>query len=130
MEESKTKPEGSVSDNLENRTNQPKSFSTVSKNKLSDFAKAIIRECAEQTHFSVYGTFAEVKRYCPKTLYTIEEVGKYLRYVKRAIIRKQTVSPPLHPPTQNLPHVTDSLTPPTLPFSKNQKIKLNVGGSV
>ena len=87
---------------------------------LSNFAKEIIRECAEQPKTSVYSVYAEVMHYCPKSSYTIEQVGKYLRYVKRAIIRKQTVVPPLAPPTTNLPYVPTYL-PPT---SSKQKMIL------
>ncbi len=61
---------------------------------LSDFTKTIIRECAEQPKTNVYKTYTEVIHYCPSSGYTIEQVGKYLRRVKRAIIRSRVISAP------------------------------------
>ena len=74
---------------------EPKNYKTVSKNNLSDFAKEVIRECVEQPNTNVYSIYAEVFKYCDKSGYTIEQVGKYLRYVKRAIIRKNVLTAPL-----------------------------------
>ena len=64
-------------------------YKTVSKNKLSDFAKDVIRDCATQPRNSVYKTYKQVLMFCPKSGYTIEQVGKYLRYVKRAVTKNQ-----------------------------------------
>jgi hypothetical protein len=101
----------------------PKSFSHE-KNSLSDFAKAIIRECAEQPRNSVYKTYETVLIGCPKSGYTIEQVGKYLRYVRKAIVRKNILKTPLAPPTTNLPYVPTYL--PQNPPTHKQKTSFNV----
>ena len=85
---------------------------------LSDFAKEIIRDCAEK-RTTIYETHKTVIQFCGKSGYTIEQVGKYLRYVKRAIIRQRTVKPPLYPPTNKLPYVPNYLPLPPSTLSKN-----------
>jgi len=80
----------------------PKSFSHE-KNSLSDFAKEIIRDCAED-RLNVYETYTIVLKGCAKSGYTIEQVGKYLRYVIRGMARSK-LSPPVNEHTQNLPYV-------------------------
>ena len=96
---------------------------------LSNLSKEIIRECAEQPKTNLYLVYTEVMHYCPKSGYTIEQVGKYLRYVKRAIIRQRTVNPPLYPPTNKLPYVPNylPLPPPILskkPSPTNERSEL------
>jgi len=84
---------------------------------LSDFTKEIIRECAKQPKTNLYSVYAEVMHYCPKSGYSIEQVGKYLRYVKRGILRSKVYAA-VKEPTHNLRDVTNSLTNQKNPLSK------------
>jgi len=52
------------------------------KRRLSKLAKAVIRECAREEGNNVYSTFFEVSRLCGDH-YTIKQVGRYLRRVKK-----------------------------------------------
>ena len=86
---------------------------------LSDFTKEIIRECAEHPKTNVYFVYAEVMRYCPKSSYTIEQVGKYLRRVKRSIMRSHLLYAPVNNHTQKERDVALLLTNKTTALSKN-----------
>jgi len=98
-------------------TSEPKSFSRE-KSKLSDFAKAVIRECAEQPRNTIYKTYAQVLKYCPASGYTISQVGRYLRYVRKGIVSSK-LSPPLNNHTTNLPYVPTYLPKTTTTLTKN-----------
>ena len=91
----------------------------IPKNNLSDFPKEIIRDCVEQPKNSVYKTYACVFKCCPKSEYTIEQVGKYLRYVQRAIIRKNVLAD-VNNHTTNLLYVTNYLPNTTTTLTRNQ----------
>lgn len=101
---------------------------TVSKNKLSDFAKDVIRDCATQPKNSVNKTYKQVMMFCPKSGYTAEQVGKYLRRVRRAIQRKNAyLSETPYELSLNVPHVTDWLPLPPCELSpkKLEKVSFN-----
>ena len=89
----------------------------IPKNNLSDFAKEIIRDCVEQPKNSVYKTFACVFKCCPKSEYTIEQVGKYLRRVRKGIEKSQ-IPAPVNNHTHNLPDVPNYLPNRTTTLSK------------
>ena len=84
---------------------EPENNIIVSKpeNKLSEFAKEIIRECADQPKNNVYKTYLTVLKICPQSKYTIEQIGKYLRYVRKGIERSCVAVPPCTPPLQTYP---------------------------
>ena len=69
---------------------------------LSEFAKELIRDCAKD-RLNVYETFSVILKGCPKSGYNIEQVGKYLRRVTKAIIRDENTPP------QNVNDVTNYL---------------------
>jgi len=101
----------------------PKSFSHE-KNSLSDFAKELIRDCAED-RLNVYETYTIVLKGCAKSGYTIEQVGKYLRRVNRAIVRRENIDPPLAPPHHKPPLRTYLPLPPHL-TNKKRRLSLRV----
>jgi len=84
-------------------------------NTLTDFAKELIRECAED-RLNVYETYTIVLKGCAKSGYTIEQVGKYLRRVNRATVRRENIYPPLVPPHHHKPprrtYLPTSIPPP------------------
>ncbi len=93
---------------------------TKKKSTLSDFAKEIIRDCAKQKT-SIYETHVQVLRFCLASNYTIKEVGKYLRYVRKAILRDHELSAKTHELSLNVPHVTDYL--PVQPHELSKKFE-------
>ncbi len=93
---------------------------------LSNLSKEIIREFAKQPNTNVYAVYAEVLKYCSKSGYSTEQVGNYLRYVKRAIIRSRVISASSPHLSLNVPHVTDSLTVTSPHLSKKTLEEIKV----
>ena len=73
-------------------------------NQLSDFAKTIIRECAEQPKNSIYKTYTQIMRFCSSSRYTIKQVGKYLRKVRKKAI-KESLNESVNNYQQNIPYI-------------------------
>ena len=95
------------------------------KNLLSSFAKEIIRECADQPKNNVYKTYPTVLKICPQSKYTLEQIGKYLRHIRRGIERSLITVPPLYPPTTKPTLRTYLPLPPHLQ-TKNRLLLLRV----
>lgn len=88
--------------------------------KLSDFAKELIRDCAED-RLNVYETYTIVSEGCTKSGYTIEQVGKYLRRVTKPVIRNPSTTTPKRPLRTYLPTSTPTQQTTTTKTKRNEE---------
>ena len=97
-------------------------------NHLSEFAKEIIRDCADDCD-NIQQVYDTIMIFCSQSGYTIEQVGKYARRVRHAIIKERVLNetPLNNPPEKDHLRTYLPTSNPTQPTNKNVKEELECG---